>query len=61
VFGGTYEGPIAPDPAEVSEWKWVPLAELTEDLGRRPELYTIWFRHYFGEHHDAIAAWMRGG
>src|SRR5579871_6227398 len=24
AFGGTYEGPVAPDPAEVSEWKWMP-------------------------------------
>jgi isopentenyl-diphosphate Delta-isomerase len=61
VFGGTYEGPIAPDPAEVSEWKWTPLTELAEDLRRRPELYTVWFRHYFREHSDAIAAWMKNG
>ena len=61
VFGGTYEGPIVPDPAEVSEWKWMPLAELAEDLMRRPELYTIWFRHYFREHYDVIAAWMKNG
>jgi len=61
VFGGTYEGPIAPDPAEVSKWKWMPLAELAEDLMRRPERYTIWFRHYFREHYDVIAAWMKSG
>jgi isopentenyl-diphosphate delta-isomerase len=61
VFGGTYEGPITPAPAEVSEWKWVPLAELAEDLVRRPDVYTVWFRHYFGEHHDIIATWMKGG
>jgi isopentenyl-diphosphate Delta-isomerase len=59
VFGGTYEGPISPDPAEVSEWKWLPLAELAGDLARRPERYTIWFRHYFREHHDDIVAWMK--
>ena len=61
VFGGTYEGLIAPDPAEVSEWKWMPLAELAEDMMRRPELYTIWFRHYFREHYDVIASWMASG
>jgi isopentenyl-diphosphate delta-isomerase len=61
VFGGTYEGPIVPDPAEVSEWKWMPLSELAEDLIRRPELYTIWFRHYFREHYDAIAGWTKSG
>jgi isopentenyl-diphosphate Delta-isomerase len=61
AFGGTYEGPVAPDPAEVSEWKWTPFAVLTEDLARRPELYTVWFCHYFREHYDAIAAWMASG
>jgi len=61
AFGGTYEGPIAPDPAEVSEWKWMPLAELADDLTRRPELYTIWLRHYFREHDVVIAAWIESG
>ena len=61
VFGGTYEGLIAPDPVEVSEWKWMPLAKLAEDMMRRPELYTIWFRHYFREHYDVIAGWMVSG
>jgi isopentenyl-diphosphate Delta-isomerase len=61
AFGGTYEGPVAPDPAEVAEWKWMPFTALAEDLTRRPELYTIWLRHYFREHYDAIAAWMENG
>src|SRR5262249_10561298 len=56
AFGGTYEGPVAPDPAEVAEWKWMPFTALAEDLTRRPELYTIWLRHYFREHYGAIAA-----
>jgi isopentenyl-diphosphate delta-isomerase len=60
VFGGTYEGPFSPDPAEVAEWKWIPLAELAADLAGRPDLYTIWLRHYFAEHRDEIAAWMNG-
>jgi isopentenyl-diphosphate Delta-isomerase len=61
VFGATYEGPVVPDPAEVSEWKWVPLPNLAEDITSRPELYTIWFRHYFAAHGNAIAVWMRDG
>ena len=61
AFGGTYEGPVEPDPAEVSEWKWTPFTILADDLTRRPELYTVWLRHYFREHYDAIAAWMESG
>jgi isopentenyl-diphosphate Delta-isomerase len=60
VFGVTYDGPVAPDPAEVSQWKWMPLAQLAEDLARRPDHYTIWFRHYFRMHHEDIEAWMAG-
>jgi isopentenyl-diphosphate delta-isomerase len=61
VFGGTYEGPVAPDPAEVAEWKWMRFEALTDDLAHRPELYTVWLRHYFSEHYDAIAGWMKSG
>lgn len=61
AFGGTYEGPVAPDPAEVSEWKWMPFTALADDLVRQPDLYTIWFRHYLREHYDVIAAWMKNG
>jgi isopentenyl-diphosphate Delta-isomerase len=61
AFGGTYEGPVAPDPAEVAEWKWMPFEALTDDLARRPELYTVWLRHYFREHYEAIAGWMKSG
>ena len=61
AFGGTYEGAVAPDPAEVSEWKWMGLDELADDMTQRPESYTIWFRHYFREHYDVIAAWMKSG
>jgi isopentenyl-diphosphate Delta-isomerase len=59
AFGGTYEGPVTPDPAEVAEWKWMPFEALTDDLARRPQLYTVWLRHYFREHYDAIAGWMK--
>jgi isopentenyl-diphosphate delta-isomerase len=61
VFGATYEGPIAPDPAEVAEWKWIALTDLREDQSHQPELYTIWFRHYLNEHRDSIATWTKTG
>ena len=61
VFGGTYEGAVTPDPAEVADWKWIPLAGLIDDLERRPERYTIWFRHYLREHLADIAPWMERG
>ena len=61
VFGGTYEGEVTPDPAEVADWKWIPLAGLIDDLEHHPERYTIWFRHYLREHLADIAPWMERG
>jgi isopentenyl-diphosphate delta-isomerase len=58
VFGGTYDGPIAPNPGEVSEWKWMTLVELESEMQARPDQFAVWFRHYFARHADAIAAWL---
>lgn len=58
VFGGRYEGPVKPDPAEVSDWKWMPFAELSADVRANPERYTIWFREYLAKRGDLIAAWV---
>jgi isopentenyl-diphosphate Delta-isomerase len=58
VFGGTYEGPIAPDPAEVSEWRWMTFARLAGEIAHKPECYTIWFQHYLRAHRDDIAAFL---
>ena len=59
VFGCTFDGTVAPDPKEASDWKWVPFEELRADLAANPARYTVWFRHYFQHHGDAIAKWMR--
>ncbi len=60
VFGGTHDGAITPDPAEVGEWKWMTLDALEADLKARPEAYTVWFRKYLGENRAAIAEWLKG-
>jgi isopentenyl-diphosphate Delta-isomerase len=58
VFGGQHEGPAEPDPAEVSEWKWIALPDLAADLKARPEAYTVWFRQYLDQRGDLIAEWL---
>jgi isopentenyl-diphosphate delta-isomerase len=60
VFGGTYDGRIVPDPAEVGEWKWVTREELEADLRANPEAYTVWFRQYLTKHRARIASWLDG-
>jgi isopentenyl-diphosphate Delta-isomerase len=58
VFGGSYDGPIAPDPAEVGEWRWTTLPALEADMRAHPEAYTVWFRRYFSLHRAHIAEWL---
>ena len=58
VFGGKYDGPVKPNAAEVSEWKWITFADLERDLRIRPEHYAVWFRHYLAERGEAIAKWL---
>jgi isopentenyl-diphosphate delta-isomerase len=36
VFGGRHDGPIKPDPAEVSEWKWMRYSDLMADVRAWP-------------------------
>jgi isopentenyl-diphosphate delta-isomerase len=58
VFGGRHDGPVKPDPAEASEWKWIGFDALKADLRERPEAYTVWFRQYLDKHGDLIADWL---
>jgi isopentenyl-diphosphate delta-isomerase len=45
VLVGFFEGIPKPDPAEISEWRWVDLVEVS--LKKNPENYTYWFRISF--------------
>jgi isopentenyl-diphosphate delta-isomerase len=33
-----------PDPAEIAEWEWISVADLSADILKHPGLYTPWFR-----------------
>ena len=35
------------NPSEVQSWKYMSIDKIQEDLNRRPEIYTIWFRIIF--------------
>jgi isopentenyl-diphosphate delta-isomerase len=58
VFGGMHDGAVAPDAAEVSEWKWMSLSDLTADQQAHPDRYTVWFLHYMRQYRRAIADWL---
>jgi len=44
VFSGIYDGPISPDPAEASDYKWVEIGDLEKDIEINPNKFTPWFR-----------------
>lgn len=48
VFTGRYDGPVYPNPSEVSDITWISLDKLEDSLTREPETYTIWFRLIMG-------------
>ena len=43
VFIGEYAGAFSPDPEEIAELRYVPLAELKQDMLDCPEKYAPWF------------------
>lgn len=43
VFVGVYNRPPVANPAEVSEWKYMPVQELLADVRANPAHYTPWF------------------
>ena len=47
VYLGRYDGIPMPDPEEVSDYKWMHLETLREDLSTYPENYTYWLNHAF--------------
>ena len=46
VFGGTYRGPVRPDPDEADGFDWVEPSALLRDLDATPARYSVWFRKY---------------
>lgn len=46
VFRGLYEGPVAPDAAEVEDYRWTRLEALRADIAAEPQAFTVWFRQY---------------
>ena len=47
VFVGTYDGPVLPDEAEVSDYCYKTLDEIGTSLGTEPLSYTSWFHLAF--------------
>lgn len=48
VFFGLSSQNPEPNPAEVSDWKWITMEELEQELIRNPEEYSPWLQQCFG-------------
>jgi len=44
VFFGSFDGEVKPNPVEVSDYGWVGLEWLKEDIGRNTNKYVYWLK-----------------
>jgi isopentenyl-diphosphate delta-isomerase len=49
VFFGVLNQNPNPNPAEVSDWDWVTIENLKQELIRNPQNYSLWLRRCFNE------------
>ncbi|MGB1114336.1 MAG: isopentenyl-diphosphate Delta-isomerase, partial [Flavobacteriaceae bacterium] len=54
VMVGYFEAEPTINPEEVAAWKWISLEELEQDLSRKPENYTVWFKIIFDRFYNHI-------
>lgn len=48
LIGFSAENPV-PDPAEVLEYSWMPLSDISKTMHDNPGIYTVWFRIAFDQ------------
>lgn len=49
VMIGYYNDNPAINPEEVEDWKWMKIEDVKNDIQKRPEIYTVWFKIIFDE------------
>jgi len=59
LFVGVWNDDPQPDPEEVSDWRWMRLARLQQDIAEHGERYTAWLSHVL-EHLPALARRPQG-
>lgn len=61
VFIGCYDGDPLPDPAEVEDWRWQNMQDLSGEVSRSPDLFTPWFKLMMKDYDSLFAEALRGG
>lgn len=54
ILIGHYNDAPHINPDEVAEWKWMPLSEVKDDIEKRPENYTEWFKIIFDKYYSFL-------
>ncbi|WP_226780030.1 isopentenyl-diphosphate Delta-isomerase [Oceaniglobus trochenteri] len=54
VATAPHDLPLTPNPDEVSQVRWIDLADLTSELATAPEGFTPWLRIYMADHRATI-------
>jgi isopentenyl-diphosphate delta-isomerase len=49
VMIGYYNESPTVNPEEVEAWKWMAIGDVKNDMQKRPEIYTVWFKIIFDE------------
>lgn len=44
---GRFDGPVSPDPSEVSHWEWMDVDHLLDKLRHEPALFSFWLTRSF--------------
>ncbi|MBM3608961.1 MAG: isopentenyl-diphosphate Delta-isomerase [Alphaproteobacteria bacterium] len=56
AFAGRHDGPVQPDAAEVSEYRWLTTAQLQSEIARQPERFAPWLKIYLKERSRELSA-----
>lgn len=59
VYFGKLDSEPRPNPDEIAEVDFLPIAEIQRRLRCDPASFTVWFRHYFEHHADEIARFAK--
>ena len=43
VFVGSYDGDVQVNPEEATQIRWIPFAQLKEEMVKAPETFSSWF------------------
>ncbi|MGE0079181.1 MAG: isopentenyl-diphosphate Delta-isomerase [Bacteroidales bacterium] len=54
VYFGCFDGCPNPNVDEVSEWKWIPIDKLYDEIQNNPDDFTYWFKHIALNYRDEI-------